>query len=415
MENLRKYGVEAVRLQNGMKLIVKHLCSGGISGLVAVKCGSAYETKGVNNGISHLLEHLIYSSGIRHSRRSSPIYKIEKTGGNVNPTTSKFWTEYPFDFLQKGWKRNFRMLLHAISGADFSKAIFLQEQKIVANEKSNDTDDLDIAMENRLFPRHPMGLPIDGVTKTVSALTPRRLKNWHRRFYCPNRITIVIVGETTLDEVLSVIKKTPVWSAPCAVIAEPQPVSINWDAVSEVDGVDTNAMRMVFQAPAAARDIVFLTYIIDIINDLSVVSMRWKIIEGLGLHEGMGIDEDKNMELNEPCPYFSIDFWAPSQKVLKKMELAFFYWVKKVLDGGISNDIFLRTYNQRLEEIRLGANDERWWRKILAEMVTQNFLGGLDIFINPEILGPMETKKEVERVFRSTIGEKHIVFRSHKG
>ncbi len=417
MDDLEKYRIEQCVLDNGLRVIVKRLLSGGISGVVAVRCGSIYETKGGNNGISHFLEHLIYSGGIRRSRRNSPIYKIEKTGADVNPTTSRFWTEYPFNLLQRCWKSNFRMLLDTIGSVDFSKAIFLLEQKIVANEKINDTDDLDSVMESRIFPRHSFSLPVDGIIKTVNALTPRRLKNWHRRFYRPERTTVIVVGDTSIGEVVSIIKKTAIWQmadVSSITIKEPPPAFINWDASSTGGTLDTNAMRIVFSAPVNPCDIVLFYYIVDMINDLSVVGMGWKIIQNLGLHEGMGIDEDKNIELNSLCNYFVIDFWAPSHKRLRSMERAFFSWVKKVNEGGLTRNSFVRIYNQHLEYIRLGVNDERWWGKLLAKMVTQNFSQALEICINPDIHGAVEIKKEVDRVFRATVGDKHVVFRNFK-
>lgn len=412
MDSLKKYDVEIAILPNGLKVIVKRLQTGGVSGSVLVKCGSAYETKGVNNGISHLLEHLVYYSGIRRSRRSSPFYKIEKTGANVNPGTDKLFTSYEFNFPQKNWKRNFFILVDAVSIADFSLPIFLREQKVVASEKKSETDLLNVAVYSRIFPHHPMGLPIDGETRVVNALTPRRIKNWHRRFYRPERTTILVVGDTTIKEVVSVIKRTALWhmsDVPAAPVKEPSPIAIKWNAHTEV-GLSGNMIRIVCAGPTTARDIMFFLLIVDIINDMSVVSMRWKVIHELELYEGMKID-DEELEFGQCCSYALVAIWGPSQKILKRMERAFFSWVEKVNKSGLSRDIFLRVYNRYQESVRLGMNDECWWAESFISMITGGSLSALELFINPDILGAEEVKKEVERVFRATIGGKHTIFR----
>lgn len=415
MADLKKYGIESVVLQNGMRVIVKYLQSGGISGSVIVRCGSVYETKGVNNGISHFLEHLIYYSGIRGSRRSSPFYKIEKTGANIDPGTARPWTEYSFNFLQQSWRRNFRILLDAIGEADFSKSIFLREQRVIANEKIDETNVLNEIVDRRIFPQHSMGLSIDGETKIVNALTSRRVKNWHRRFYRPERTTIVIVGNTSVKEVVSIIRRTALWrmsDIPATPTKEPPPAIIKWDAQTEVKASGANKLRIIFSAPTAPRDIIFFLLIIEIINDLSVVAMRWKVIHDFGLHGGINIDEGENVELGGFCSYAAIDIWAPSHKALKGMERAFFSWVKKVNENGLNQDIFLRIYNQHLDKKRLGVNDECWWAELLVSMVQSGYLSALDLCIDPEVLGAAEIKKEVERVFRYTVGGKCIIFRS---
>ena len=104
-------------LTNGMEVIlVENHASPMVSSVVSVKAGSIYED-GTNNGVSHLLEHLLFD-GTGERTRIEIMEGIEDHGGYLNATTRDDHTAYilliPSEHMEFGLAVQTDMLFNSI-------------------------------------------------------------------------------------------------------------------------------------------------------------------------------------------------------------------------------------------------------------------------------------------------------------
>ncbi|MFA5133909.1 MAG: pitrilysin family protein [Patescibacteria group bacterium] len=413
MDGKEKYRIEEFYLPNGLRVILKRVNSPKVSGALIVRCGPNYENKD-NNGISHFLEHLVYMSGKGASRRSLATYKIERTGADLTPRTGKTYTEYNFDLPHARWTGLLRATLDAIANPDFSRKIFQNEQKIVANEILDD-DKWTVFADKLVFPHHLLGTPILGTVKNIYSFTIRRLRAWHRKFYQPQRMVLVVAGNLSTAQLMRVLRRTKLFFLENKGIVIPEPVSpkIKWGE-KDVDYLGENKLKIFFPVPLDSEKRLFFLYFLRIINDRSIVAIYSKIVSESGLHSGMAIDEDEYTELHDFFGYSSIDFWAPSHKILRRMERIFFNWLKKVAKNGLRKDMVYRVYCQAALEANLNSDYAEWWRDRILEAVVGNFFSSFEAYINPTSMDFETVKKGLEDFILENLCKNIIIIRNLK-
>jgi predicted Zn-dependent peptidase len=83
-----------------------------------------------------------------------------------------------------------RMVLHDLAAReDFPSYVFDRE------------------ISARLFPGHPFGRPRDGTVKSVSRLTIQDVREAHKRYFVPNNMLLVIVGNVSVENALSLAEQ----------------------------------------------------------------------------------------------------------------------------------------------------------------------------------------------------------------
>lgn len=67
----------------------------------------------------------------------------------------------------------------------------------------------DEAIDGLIYgPRHPYGRPADGTLDGIEAITSADLATFHRRHFSPAKATLIVVGDTHLDEVVELAERT---------------------------------------------------------------------------------------------------------------------------------------------------------------------------------------------------------------
>lgn len=411
MEELKKYGIEILKLPNGLEIIYKRIKMERVYISLLVDCGSVYESKR-NSGISHILEHLIGEDGLIKDRRLRPIYKIERLGGNIDFEMDQQFSAYRLDTWKNCWRRHLGLFVKMILEPKFSEREVSRERAVIVNETSEDTDAFEAAVLQRLFSGHALSLPEVGTKKTVSAFTAGKTRRWHKKFYVPRRMRLIIVGDVSIKQLTSVIEK--VMPADEREMATPiEELLLKLDGNETVlDGWEGHHAYMVFRMPKSVRDLFFFSFIADIFDDISSLGPYWEILRPLGIHEGIIFEANSYIF----CRYALMKFSASSQKKIRQIKSRLFAWIRRSADQGLSKDLFRRVYKQRVsdvrENVRLGEGE--WFRKCLEDIIIQGLIENVGLSFNPGILGESTTKKEVDRVFRETIGAPCAIFRGFK-
>ncbi|RLA83978.1 MAG: hypothetical protein DRG31_05530, partial [Deltaproteobacteria bacterium] len=191
-------------LGNGVKVIVveRHLRP-LVACQVWVKVGSADEGDQVA-GVAHLIEHMIFKPTRRHPQGVASV--IEALGGTANAFTSYDYTAYHFVVRSEGFREALFALLDSVLHPLFDPQELEREKGVVLEEIRMNRDDPERRFHRELwrqvFGNHPYGRPVIGYEGTVRALSRGDLLAFHRKWYAPENLVVVIVGDVRTDEVL---------------------------------------------------------------------------------------------------------------------------------------------------------------------------------------------------------------------
>ena len=193
-------------LKNGVRIIseqLEHLRS--VSLAIWVDAGSRDEVKS-ENGIFHFTEHMIFKG--TENRSSLQIAKeLDAIGGLSNAFTGKENTCFHARVLGEHFAHIADILsdifLHSTFGVDDlerERQVILQEISMV-----EDTPDDHIhVLFNRLFwADHPIGMPVLGNEKTVSAIERETILKYINKFYVPERILVAGAGNVDHQSMVS--------------------------------------------------------------------------------------------------------------------------------------------------------------------------------------------------------------------
>ncbi|TVR00367.1 MAG: insulinase family protein [Deltaproteobacteria bacterium] len=184
-----------------------------------VGVGSADEQDG-EQGMAHLLEHMLFR-GTALRPEGDLAREIEAAGGGVNAGASQAETVVHRVVPANEGGRVVALLLDATLHAALEPDALAREKRVIAEEilRSRDlpTRRLTQALFGEVFRSHPYGRPVIGTPEQVASIERDALLRFHRRWYTPSNMTLIVVGgleREGLQEVLEGIE--PPMPAPAA-------------------------------------------------------------------------------------------------------------------------------------------------------------------------------------------------------
>ena len=184
--------VEITTLENGMTVItdeMPHLKTATAG--VWVDAGARHE-RPVQNGISHMLEHMAFKGTQRRSARDIA-EEIETVGGHLNAHTTHEATAYHARIMSSDMPLAIDILADILQHATFDPVEIERERGVILSEigQALDTPD-DLVFDHLLeaaFPGQAMGRPILGTEETVTSFDGAALRNYlAERYHAPGMV-----------------------------------------------------------------------------------------------------------------------------------------------------------------------------------------------------------------------------------
>lgn len=194
-------------LKNGIKcLLVSDPISPKFTFTVQIKAGSRFENE-KNNGVAHLLEHMIFKGTKKNPDPKVLAFKIENLGAQVNAWTSKDLTSYYISCPKHNWEKGVELLTEMVKEPIFTAKEFEKEKKVVAEEIKMYEDEpqekvYDLFIQN-LFKDNPLGKNIAGNLKTLSLLKASDCSEFIDRFYTSKNLLLIVSGPFDVPKVIN--------------------------------------------------------------------------------------------------------------------------------------------------------------------------------------------------------------------
>lgn len=161
-----------------------------------VKTGSRFE-KFEKNGISHLIEHMLFKGTTTRSAYDISL-EIERVGGVLNAFTGKELTCYYAHVLDADVPLAISLLTDMLTNSLISETDLAKEQEVILEEISDANEVPEDRIQEQfyqdLFAGHPLGFPVLGSESTVMALTRDDLLHYLAEAYSRDRLVIAAAG-----------------------------------------------------------------------------------------------------------------------------------------------------------------------------------------------------------------------------
>lgn len=198
-----KIDYETFKLDNGLTVIFHVDRSDPVVSVnLTAHVGSAREKEG-RTGFAHLFEHLLFLESENLGKGGLDKLSARIGGSGANGSTSRDRTNYlqtvPSDALEKmlwaeadklGWFIN-----------TVTDPVLAKEKQVVKNEKRQGVDNApyghtQYVIDKALYPAgHPYSWQVIGSLEDLDRATLDDVKEFFRRWYVPNNVTLVVAGD----------------------------------------------------------------------------------------------------------------------------------------------------------------------------------------------------------------------------
>jgi predicted Zn-dependent peptidase len=171
--------------------------------------GGRYENTG-NNGISHLLEHLLFKGTVKRDMIKIK-QEIEGRGGSFNGFTSEEHTCYLVKVLAKDTELGLDILSDMVLNPKLDEREIAKEKDVIVEEinmyKDMPSHYVHEILAQMMWPGQPLGLPLAGTADSVRSITRGSLMDYKEKFYNPKNILVMGAGHIRSSALLDLSKK----------------------------------------------------------------------------------------------------------------------------------------------------------------------------------------------------------------
>jgi len=195
---------------NGLEVVVvplPHLSTASI--VLFVRIGSRYETAEIN-GLSHLLEHVLYRGCLAYPDTFSLNTAIEGVAAGLDAATSRDFTTFEAACLPERVGDVLGLLGAMLTKPLIRDADVAIEQRIIHEELQDELDakgrdiDIDNLSKSALFGESSLGLKVGGELARVRRFTAEQCRRWHDRFYGAANMVLVVTGPVEADAIAEI-------------------------------------------------------------------------------------------------------------------------------------------------------------------------------------------------------------------
>ncbi|MEL6494290.1 MAG: pitrilysin family protein [Cyanobacteria bacterium J06623_7] len=205
-----QFNASTFQLSNGLTVIHQYLpATPVVVADIWVRAGAIAEPESWS-GMAHFLEHMIFK-GSPNVMVGEFDWLVESTGGVANAATSYDYAHFYLTTAKAHFSQTLPYLADILLRANIPDDEFIREREVVLEEIHSCHDDPDFlgyqALCQNTYQRHPYKRSILGDKKLLLEHTPNQMRCFHRTYYQPENMTIVIVGGIEQEQALSLVEE----------------------------------------------------------------------------------------------------------------------------------------------------------------------------------------------------------------
>jgi len=199
-----------LKLDNGLTVIHQYIPATPVTVVdVWVRAGAMREPDQWS-GMAHFLEHMIFKGTDRVAPGEFD-YLIENCGGITNAATSHDYAHFFLTTATQYLEDTAPLLGELLLQAAIPDDEFERERDVVLEEIRQSEDNPDWvgfqALMETMYEYHPYRRPVLGTEDILMARSPSEMRDFHRRYYQPDNMTVVVVGGVPEDQAINIVEK----------------------------------------------------------------------------------------------------------------------------------------------------------------------------------------------------------------
>lgn len=224
-----------VTLPNGVRLVIVYETRAINAGLaVVIAAGSRYEQSPEQQGLTHLVEHLMLHRTERHPTYESLAVAIDRTVSDEIVETRPGSLTVAFEIPRSRIRQAIDLASDVVLRPAITREAIDREISRIRDERDLDADvveaSVDDIAEDLVFDGSPIAQPLIGSPDQLAARTVREVEDWHRTVVRGRRLAIALVGNVNLAEAERQIQRRfgrlpsgPPLDTPSIVVAQTRP------------------------------------------------------------------------------------------------------------------------------------------------------------------------------------------------
>ncbi len=198
------YAIISYKLPNGFTVILDSSKNFNLTSFqIWVKTGSVYEQNYYGSGISHFIEHLLFTTTKKHTTEEISSL-MKKYSCDMNGFTSFENTVYHFTFPSDNLKKVLTLAKEMIFMPAFKSSQIKKERKVILNEINMGEDNPDRYFSKLIFKysyiNAPYKFPVIGEREIFKSITREDLIKYYKARYIPENIALVLCGNFELNK-----------------------------------------------------------------------------------------------------------------------------------------------------------------------------------------------------------------------
>ncbi len=204
--------LQEIILDNGLKLLLFPMeKTEALTILFLTKTGSKYETKNLN-GISHLLEHLLFRGTKSWPEATSIAKELDQVGGIYNAFTDKEMLGVIVKVAPENFVLAAKVVAEMASEPLLAESEIAKEKKIVIEEINMRQDDPPTLVgdlwEWLLYGDQPAGWPVIGAEEIIEKMGRENLVSHFKDYFTARNSIIIVAGSFKPPEAEKTIRES---------------------------------------------------------------------------------------------------------------------------------------------------------------------------------------------------------------
>ncbi len=176
---------------------------------VWVDVGSRYESP-EENGISHLIEHMLFKGTKKRSAKQIA-QELESVGGSINAFTSKEHTCYTARFVDEHLEIATDILADITCNSRLTPTHLEMEKKVIIEEIKesfeNPSDRIHDIFSETIWGNQPIGRPILGDMKSVASFNKKNMTEYMKKYYRTGAVVVAAAGNVSHQKMVNLVKE----------------------------------------------------------------------------------------------------------------------------------------------------------------------------------------------------------------
>lgn len=196
-----------LKLPCGLTIIAEQMPIDVVTLDVWARVGSAMESDDIN-GMAHFLEHMVFK-GTERLTAGEFERRVEERGATMNASTSQDYTHFYITTAPKDFAELAPLQLDLVFNPTIPEADFEPERQVVLEEILRAEDSPQRRSYRHLiencFERLPYRRQVLGPATVIEQVTPQQMRTFHAQWYRPQNLTIVAVGNLSVETMVNII------------------------------------------------------------------------------------------------------------------------------------------------------------------------------------------------------------------